>query len=172
MPMHKTHAEYTTYGFTSKTKIGEIQTHAWHAPMCRVTGAYATHVVFSHPHDDVAECPIEVTVHCSHLTKYMANTWPNAGSVCAVILNNGQNRWAKSYKASQYNQASWDRTPGLMRLPFRIAALCSDHTLLEIAGGSQWCYSLRRPEDASLILDPCARDNKAYAERMAALQKS
>lgn len=133
-------------------------------------GAHHPRTVVFRTFSAEAQCPIETHVDVSHLTAYLQRMWPAYGEIHAVILTNGQRVHTTCLTCVHGDDAAWDRAPALTRTPFKIVALSSRIVLFEVVGVQAWAHSQRRPEDAALILDPWARDNAAYAARMAAQQ--
>ena len=123
-------------------------------------------VVFQH-FDREADLSVEIVVHWTEWSKFSKKAPDRSHTVTAVILEGGRRISATAYSVSHYDAAAYSRAPILARGVFKIAALGSRATLLEIAGVEAWAHSQRRPEDAALITDPWARDNAEFENRLA-----
>lgn len=123
-------------------------------------------VVFQHV-DRQADLSVEIVVHWTEWSKFRKKAPDRSHTVKAVILEGGRRISATTYSVSHYDAAACNRAPILARGVFKVAALGTRATLLEIAGVEAWSHSQRRPEDAALIVNPWARDNAEFAARMA-----
>lgn len=123
-------------------------------------------VVFQH-FDREADLSVEIVVHWTEWSKFSRKAPDRSHTVKAVILEGGLRISATTYSVSHCDAAAYSRAPILARGVFKVAALGSRATLLEIAGVEAWAHSQRRPEDAALIIDPWARDNAEFKERLA-----
>lgn len=122
-------------------------------------------VVFQH-FDREADLSVEVVVHWTEWSKFARKAPDRSHTVKAVILEGGLRISATTYSVSHYDTAAYNRAPILARGVFKVAALGSRATLLEIAGVEAWAHSQRRPEDDALIINPWARDNASFEDRL------
>lgn len=144
-------------------KRGEVQGHALNVAIR--DAAWVSHVVLW-TFDAEAGCGVEVLVPVHDWTRHMYRKWPNCGEVRAVLMKDGKRLHAKAIYAHMYGETQFKAAPILCTGVIAIHALMSGETLVEVVGAMQWAYGQRRPEDASLLLDPWKRDNDLFNERM------
>lgn len=120
-------------------------------------GSAATYVVFSR-FDPIAEMPIEVVVHWTRWTQYTKKHWPNSGSVCAVIMQDGSRHSAEAMY-TRHSTASYEAAPIVARDCFQIRHLCAEDVFLEVVGVSEYM------RNGTPIVDPWERDNAEYRAR-------
>ena len=109
---------------------------------------------------------IQTLVHWTEFTKYVCRMWPAYGEVKAVILGSGCSISATSMSVVYPNNAAYEASPLVARSCHRIVTLQSHYPLLEVVGVESWARAGRKNE--TLILDPWARDNAAYEQRVVA----
>lgn len=129
------------------------------------------HVVFRH-FDREADMAVEHVIHWTEITKYMKKKWPACGSIEAVLLTSGRRIYANAHGIMYYTEKEYLDAPILCRDVFKITTLDGGHTLIEVAGVSQWLRSKQTAEDFDrLVVDPWKRDNDEYQRRLAGYEK-
>lgn len=160
--MKETHTNYKVLPF--KGKLGDVPGHEIRRHTYDWMKTPIKYVVFEN-FDSEAQMMVETLVHWTKWTEYIHKKWPNAHTISALILEDGQRLYLpKSYTIGFYNDETWNKAPTICKSVFKITN--SYNVALEIVGVDEWSRSRRDDEATKKFLAcPWERDNKKFEER-------